>query len=69
VCALNGGEDYDLLFTVSPDDYEKLTAEPQISIIGHIIDKKEGTNLITTGGTTIPLHAKGRNAFTNAENN
>ena len=69
VCALNGGEDYELLFTVSPEDYEQLTAEPQISIIGHITDKKEGKNLITAGGNVIPLHAKGWNAFTQAENN
>ncbi len=68
VCALNGGEDYELLFTVSPDDYEKLTAEPQISIIGHITGKEEGTNLITIGGNVVPLHAKGWNAFAKANN-
>ncbi len=69
VCALNGGEDYELLFTVSPDDYEKLTAEPQISIIGHITDKKEGNVLITSGGNVVPLHAKGWNAFDKAKDN
>jgi thiamine-monophosphate kinase len=68
VCALNGGEDYELLFTVSQDDYEKLTAEPQISIIGHITGKDEGTNLISIGGNVMPLHAKGWNAFAKANN-
>ncbi len=69
VCALNGGEDYELLFTVSPDDYKKLTAEPQISIIGHITDKKDGNVLITSGGNVVPLHAKGWNAFDRAKDN
>lgn len=67
ICALNGGEDYELLFTIAANDYEKLSTEAQISIIGHITDKKEGTNLITVGGNVIPLHAKGWNAF--AESN
>lgn len=69
ICALNGGEDYELLFTVNPEDYQKLTAEAQISIIGHITNEKEGNVLVSAGGNIVPLHAKGWNAFAKAKDN
>jgi len=61
--ALSGGEDYELLFTVSPEDFPKIKGNPHLSIIGHITDVKEGTHLITRANTKIPLVARGWNAL------
>ncbi len=61
VSALNGGEDYELLFTLPLDDYEKIKNDPDFTIIGHMTEAAEGVNLITTGGSTIPLEAQGWN--------
>jgi thiamine-monophosphate kinase len=59
VAALNGGEDYELLFTLSPGDAEKLKNDPDFTIIGEITDAAAGTLLVTTGGSEIPLQAQG----------
>jgi len=61
--ALSGGEDYELLFSVSQEDFPKIKANPHMSIIGHMTDLKEGMHLITRGNTKIPLIAKGWNAL------
>nr|WP_321354462.1 thiamine-phosphate kinase [uncultured Draconibacterium sp.] len=61
VAALNGGEDYELLFTLSLDDYEKVKNDPDFTIIGHMTEAGEGINLVTTGGSSIPLEAQGWN--------
>ncbi|MCD6354002.1 MAG: thiamine-phosphate kinase [Prolixibacteraceae bacterium] len=61
VAALNGGEDYELLFTLSLTDYEKIKNDPDFSIIGHMTEASEGTNLITSVGSAIPLQAQGWN--------
>jgi thiamine-monophosphate kinase len=61
VAALNGGEDYELLFTVSLDDYEKIKNDPDFTIIGHMDDAAEGINLLTAAGSAIPLEAQGWN--------
>ncbi|MCF8359424.1 MAG: thiamine-phosphate kinase [Prolixibacteraceae bacterium] len=61
VAALNGGEDYELLFTVSLNDHEKIRNNPDITVIGHIVDASEGTMLVTTGGSEIELTAQGWN--------
>ncbi|WP_347839732.1 thiamine-phosphate kinase [uncultured Draconibacterium sp.] len=61
VAALNGGEDYELLFTLSLDDYEKIKNDPDFTIIGHMTEAGEGINLQTTGGSSIPLEAQGWN--------
>lgn len=61
VAALNGGEDYELLFTLSLDDYEKVKNDPDFTIIGHMTEAGEGINLVTTGGSLIPLEAQGWN--------
>jgi thiamine-monophosphate kinase len=64
VAALNGGEDYELLFTIPVTDHDKVRNHPDISVIGHITDKSEGVNLITAGmGQLIPLTAQGWNAM------
>lgn len=61
VAALNGGEDYELLFTVSLEDYEKIKNDPDFTIIGHMTEETEGANLVTGSGTAIPLQAQGWN--------
>jgi thiamine-monophosphate kinase len=61
VTALNGGEDYELLFTVPIGDFEKIKNHPDITIIGHIADESEGTVLVTGGGSEIELTAQGWN--------
>lgn len=59
VCALSGGEDYELLFTIDQSDFPKIKANPDITVIGHMTSKKEGINLITKGGTSHPITAQG----------
>ena len=61
VAALNGGEDYELLFTLQLEDYEKIKNDPDFTIIGHMTEANEGINLITTGGSAVPLEAQGWN--------
>jgi thiamine-monophosphate kinase len=63
--ALNGGEDYELLFTVSQDDFTKIKANPNFSIIGFVKEKSAGMHLITRAETSIPLKAQGWNSFNN----
>jgi thiamine-monophosphate kinase len=65
--ALSGGEDYELLFTIAQTDFEKIKANPNFSIIGHMTEENEGMHLITRGNTKIPLIAKGWNAMENDE--
>ena len=64
-CALNGGEDYELLFTCSLDDYEKLIPVDDLYIIGHITKPEYGCNLIGRNGEELTLKAQGWNAFEN----
>jgi len=63
--ALNGGEDYELLFTISQEDYPKIKANPNFTVIGHIKEESAGTNLITRAETQIPLKAQGWKNFHN----
>jgi len=62
-CALNGGEDYELLFTIPQGDYEKIASNPHFSVIGHMTDKHSGVNLVDKQGALIPLQAQGWTAF------
>ncbi len=62
VAALNGGEDYELLFTISAGEYVKVKDNKSIKTIGHITGIETGCNLITPDGSFIPLKAKGWNA-------
>ena len=61
--ALSGGEDYELLFTVSIADFEKVKGNPNLSIIGHITDKLAGVNLVTRAGQELELKAQGWNSL------
>lgn len=62
-CILNGGEDYELLFTVPLADFEKVKNHPEISIIGKITDRSEGINLANKHGQSFPLQAQGWKHF------
>jgi thiamine-monophosphate kinase len=63
VCALSGGEDYELLFTIKQDDFEKVKGSMLVSIIGHMTDADEGAVLIDKSGGVHPLSAQGWNSF------
>ncbi len=62
-CALNGGEDYELLFTVKQEDFEKVNSNPNMTIIGHITDEKDGIYFIDRSGSAITLKAQGWKHF------
>lgn len=62
-CALSGGEDYELLFTIKQGDYEKLTLNEQISVIGYIAEADQGAKIKTKGGNTFDITAQGWNTF------
>lgn len=63
--ALNGGEDYELLMTVSQEDFPKIKGNPNLTVIGYITEKARGMNLITRGEQAVPIIAKGWNAMKN----
>ena len=62
-CALSGGEDYELLFTVDQNDYDKIKLNEDISVIGYMTEREKGANIITKGDSTYPITAQGWNAF------
>ncbi|HEX9980543.1 MAG TPA: thiamine-phosphate kinase [Flavobacterium sp.] len=62
--AINGGEDYELLFTIPLEDFDKIKANPNMTVIGHITKESEGMHLVTRANTKIPLKARGFNALT-----
>tara|TARA_B110000879_G_scaffold212657_1_gene310026 strand:- start:3238 stop:4296 length:1059 start_codon:yes stop_codon:yes gene_type:complete len=62
-CALNGGEDYELLFTVAQKDYDKIKANPNMTVIGYMVDKSSGTNLVSHDSKVFPLAAQGWTAY------
>lgn len=61
--AINGGEDYELLFTIPMDDFDKIKGNPNFSIIGHMTSSSEGIHLVTRANTKIPLKARGWNLY------
>ncbi len=65
VCALSGGEDYELLFTVKLADLEKIKKIKDISLIGHITEKAQGMFMVTDAGASVQLTAQGWDAFLN----
>ncbi|MBR3884818.1 MAG: thiamine-phosphate kinase [Bacteroidaceae bacterium] len=64
-CALNGGEDYELLFTVPIADYEKVASMKDVRLIGHIVGENLGTAMITRDGVEMELKAQGWNLNSN----
>lgn len=62
-CALSGGEDYELLFTIDPSDIEKVKYLPDIYIMGDVVDQKDGIKLHTKGGNIHAIKAQGWNHF------
>ena len=63
MAALNGGEDYELLFTIPVTDHAKIKNHPDITVIGHLTDESDGVNLITKSGQAVPLTAQGFTHF------
>jgi thiamine-monophosphate kinase len=63
MCALNGGEDYELLFTIKQKDYEVIESNPNFTIIGHITNAADGTYYIDKSGSAITLRAQGWKQF------
>ena len=59
--ALNGGEDYELLFTIKMEDFDKIKGNPNFSVIGHMTQASEGIHLVTRANTKIALKARGWN--------
>jgi thiamine-monophosphate kinase len=62
-CALSGGEDYELLFTLPQQDYDKLLLNEQISVIGYMTEPEKEKKIITKGGNIFDITAQGWNAF------
>lgn len=62
--ALNGGEDYELLMTISQEDYPKIKGNPNLTVIGYMTDESNGMHLVTRAEQKIPIIAKGWNALT-----
>jgi len=62
-CALSGGEDYELLFTLAQEDYDKIVLNEQISVVGYMTEPEKGATIITRGGNQHKLTAQGWNAF------
>ncbi|SFJ58314.1 thiamine-phosphate kinase [Myroides guanonis] len=65
--AINGGEDYELLFTIKMGDFEKIKGNPNLSIIGHMTQESEGVHIVTRANTKIPLKAQGWNSLKESE--
>jgi thiamine-monophosphate kinase len=68
LCAMSGGEDYELLFTIAPSDYNKIMLAGDISVIGQAVPLADGNHLVTKSGVKHPLSALGWNAFSGTEN-
>lgn len=62
-CVLNGGEDYELLFTIGQSDYDKLKKHADIHFIGHMDAADKSAGLVTKNGTWVELKAQGWNHF------
>lgn len=67
-CALNGGEDYELLFSIKQTDYDKIKDSEHLKVIGHYMDKNSGANIIARDGTSLEIKAQGWNHFSSNEN-
>ncbi|MFT4660193.1 MAG: thiamine-monophosphate kinase [Patiriisocius sp.] len=66
-CTMNGGEDYELLFTIKQDDYEKIAANMLLKVIGHCTEKEEGYKLVLKDSSVHPFTAQGWDTFLKAD--
>ncbi len=62
-CVLNGGEDYELLFTIQQSDFEKIKGNPHMTIIGYAVSENEGNYLVDTNDSLVEIKAQGWNHF------
>ena len=62
-CALSGGEDYELVFTIPPSDFDKIILNEEISVVGYMTEPEDGVHILTKSGNRHPLIAQGWNAF------
>lgn len=62
-CALNGGEDFELLFTVKQEDFDKIKGNPHMTVIGHVTDKADGMYYVDKNGSVVELRAQGWDHF------
>jgi len=62
-CALNGGEDYELLFTIDQKDFDKIKGNPHMTVIGHITNENDGIYYVDKNGSAITLKAQGWKHF------
>ena len=62
-CALSGGEDYELVFTIPPSDFDKIILNEEISVVGYMTEPEDGVHILTKSGNKHPLIAQGWNAF------
>ncbi len=62
-CVLNGGEDYELLFTIRQEDFDKIKGNPHMTVIGYMTDADQGVFLVDSNDSLIPLKAQGWNHF------
>lgn len=68
MAAISGGEDYELLFTVSPSDFEKIKNHPDFTVIGHAVEEKEGNYMVLRGSNELSkITAQGWDAFLNKD--
>lgn len=66
MCALSGGEDYELLFTISPNDFDKIKNHPDFTVIGHAVDLEQGNYMVLRGSNELSqITAQGWDAFLN----
>lgn len=66
MCALSGGEDYELLFTIAPSDYEKMRNHPDFTVIGHVVEEEQGNFMVLRGSNELAkITAQGWDAFLN----
>jgi thiamine-monophosphate kinase len=63
MCAMNGGEDYELLFTVCQKDYDKIKNHPSFSVIGFVTDKSQDSLLIDKNNSAVRISAQGWKHF------
>jgi thiamine-monophosphate kinase len=61
--AINGGEDYELLFTIDQSDFDKIKGNPNLTVIGFIKEQSDGAHLVTRSETRVPIEAKGWKSF------